>query len=292
MVNNKHKLCAIQQLKRCNEMDNMQITFIGGGNMASALISGLLQQGYSAKQLRVVEISLEARERLAQGLGVSVVAELADGVLSCDVILLAVKPQQLYELTQKLAPLLSNQLVISIAAGIRAFDIVRWLGGYQKVVRAMPNTPSLVRCGVTGLYADNNVSDSDKRIAETILSAVGTTLWVTEEEGLHAVTAISGSGPAYVFYFIEAMQQAAIELGLTTNQARQLSLETFLGASKLASMSEEDAAVLRARVTSKGGTTEQAILSMEKNEIKCKIITAIHAANQRSHTMSEELGGK
>lgn len=273
-------------------MDNMQITFIGGGNMASALISGLLQQGYSAKQLRVVEISPEARERLAQGLGVSVVAELADGVLNCDVILLAVKPQQLYELTQKLAPLLSNQLVISIAAGIRAFDIVRWLGGYQKVVRAMPNTPSLVRCGVTGLYADNNVSDSDKRIAETILSAVGTTLWVTEEEGLHAVTAISGSGPAYVFYFIEAMQQAAIELGLTTNQARQLSLETFLGASKLASMSEEDAAVLRARVTSKGGTTEQAILSMEKNEIKCKIITAIHAANQRSHTMSEELGGK
>ncbi len=260
--------------------------------MGSALISGLLQQGYAAEQLRVVEINPESREKLKDALGVSVVAELADGVINCDVILLAVKPQQLYELTRKLTPLLSNQLVISIAAGIRATDIVRWLDGYQRVVRAMPNTPSLVRCGVTGLYAARNVNDTDKNKAESILSAVGTTLWVAEEDGLHAVTAISGSGPAYVFYFIEAMQQAAIELGLTPGQARQLSLETFLGASKLASLSEEDVAVLRARVTSKGGTTEQAILSMEKNDIKCKIIAAIHAASERSHAMSEELGAK
>lgn len=270
----------------------MNIAFIGGGNMASALISGLLQQGYSTEQLRVVEINPESREKLKKTLGISAVEGLADGIAACDVIVLAVKPQQLYELTQALAPLLNNQLVISIAAGIRASDIVRWLGGYRRVVRAMPNTPSLVRCGVTGLYTAKDVDDTDKNKAELILSAVGTTLWVAEEEGLHAVTAISGSGPAYVFYFIEAMQQAAIELGLTPNQARQLSLETFLGASKLASLSEEDVAVLRARVTSKGGTTEQAILSMEKNDIKCKIMAAVHAARDRSHEMSDELGGK
>ena len=268
------------------------ITFIGGGNMASALISGLLQQGCSREYLHVVEISPESREKIARTLGVSAVSGLAEGLVQCDVVVLAVKPQQLYELSQELVPLLRDQLVISIAAGIRASDIVRWLGGYRRVVRAMPNTPSLVRCGVTGLYAASDVNGDDKNVAASILSAVGTILWVPEEEGLHAVTAISGSGPAYVFYFIEAMQQAAIELGLSPEQARQLSLETFLGASKLASLSEDDAAVLRARVTSKGGTTEQAILSMEKNDIKCKIIAAIHAASNRSHAMSDELGRK
>ncbi len=152
----------------------------------------------------------------------------------------------------------------------------------------MPNTPSLVRAGVTGLFAAASVSEQDKASAESILAAVGTTLWLEKEEMLHIVTAISGSGPAYVFYFIEAMQQAGIELGLTPAQAKQLSLQTFLGASKLASESDEDAITLRARVTSKGGTTEQAIRMMEKNDIKCKIVAAIHAANQRSQEMSNE----
>lgn len=270
----------------------MKVTFIGGGNMASALISGLLQQSYSAKQLHVVEINAENCEKIKHAFGVSALPDLADGVIGSDVIVLSVKPQQLFELTQKLVPLLNDQLIVSIAAGIRATDIMRWLGGYQRVVRAMPNTPSLVRSGVAGLYAISSVSEQDRKNAESILAAVGSTLWVEEEEMLHAVTAISGSGPAYVFYFIEAMQQAGIELGLTPAQARQLSEETFAGASKLASISDEDVATLRARVTSKGGTTEQAVLAMEKNEIKCKIIDAIHAASERSHEMSDEFSRK
>lgn len=268
----------------------MNITFIGGGNMASALISGLLQQGYAAEQLHVVEINAENRENIKRTFGVAAAADLADGIANSDVIVLSVKPQQLFELARKLVPLLKDQLVISIAAGICATDIMRWLGGYARVVRAMPNTPSLVRSGVAGLYAAPGMGERDKKNAESILAAVGSTLWVDEEEMLHAVTAISGSGPAYVFYFIESMQQAAIELGLTPDQARQLSLKTFEGASRLAGTSAEDAATLRARVTSKGGTTEQAILSMEKNDIKCKIIAAIHAANRRSRELSDEFG--
>ncbi len=269
---------------------NMNITFIGGGNMAAALISGLLQQGFAAEQLHVVEINAENCEKLKLDFGVLATSDLADGVTRGDVVLLSVKPQQLYELTQDLASLLKDQLIISIAAGIRASDIMRWLGGYERVVRAMPNTPSLVRSGVTGLYAASRVNDQDKSNAESILAAVGTTLWVAEEEMLHAVTAISGSGPAYVFYFIESMQQAGIELGLTPAQARQLSLQTFVGASKLASLSDEDVVTLRTRVSSKGGTTERAIQAMEKSDIKCKIITAIHAASDRSHEMSDEFG--
>ena len=266
----------------------MNITFIGGGNMASALIHGLFQQGYAARQIHVVEINAESREKLKHEFAVTVVADLASGIADSDVILLSVKPQQLFGLTQKLAPLLNNQLIISIAAGIRATDIMRWLGGYERVVRAMPNTPSLVRSGVAGLYAAPNASEQDRKKAESILTAVGSIIWVDEEEMLHTVTAISGSGPAYVFYFIESMQQAGIELGLTPIQARQLSLQTFVGASELASLSDEDAATLRARVTSKGGTTEQAIQTMEKNDIKCKIIAAIHAASRRSQELSDE----
>jgi len=268
----------------------MNITFIGGGNMASALISGLLQQGHPVGQICVVEINADSGEKIKNQFGVSVVTDLPRGITCCDVIVLAVKPQQLHELTQVLRPLLNNQLVISIAAGIRATDIMRWLGGYDRVVRAMPNTPSLVRAGVTGLYAAPDTSPQDKRNAELILGAVGSILWVDEEEMLHSVTAMSGSGPAYVFYFIESMQQAGVELGLTPEQARQLALQTFLGAAKLADQSDEDAAVLRARVTSKGGTTEQAIQSMERNTVKSKIVAAIHAANTRSQELSEEFG--
>lgn len=268
----------------------MKITFIGGGNMASALISGLLQRGFTAQQLHVIEIHSESREKLKQNFGLSVSDNLAEGVSVSDVIVLSVKPQQLPDVVRDLAPLLNNQLVISIAAGIRATDIVRWLMGHNKVIRAMPNTPSLVGSGVAGLYAMPGIGEQDKKNAESILAAVGSTLWVDDEELLHAVTAISGSGPAYVFYFIEAMQQAAVELGLTAEQARRLSLLTFAGASKLANSSDDDVTILRARVTSKGGTTEQAIQTMEKNAIKCKIIAAIHAANDRSREMSDEYG--
>lgn len=266
----------------------MKITFIGGGNMAFALISGLLQKGYKAGQLHVVEINAENRERIKHTFSVSALPDLTEEAINSEVILLSVKPQQLLELTQKLAPLLNNQLIVSVAAGIRASDIMRWLGGYQRVVRAMPNTPSLVLSGITGLYAAPIVGVEDRKNAELILAAVSSTFWVDEEEMLHAVTAISGSGPAYVFYFIESMQQAGIELGLTPAQAKQLSLQTFVGASKLASMNDEDTYILRARVTSKGGTTEHAIQTMEASGIKCKIIAAIHAASDRSHEISNE----
>ncbi len=268
----------------------MNITFIGGGNMASALIGGMLQQGYSAAQIRVVEISAAGREKITRESGVTAVAQIADGISGSDVILLAVKPQQLSAMAQQLAPLLKDHLVISIAAGIRASDICRWLGGHACVVRAMPNTPALVRAAVTGLYALPGVSAQQKQHAEAILAAVGSVLWLEREELLDALTAVSGSGPAYVFYFIEALQQAAVELGLDAAQARQLSLETFLGAARLASQSEEDAATLRARVTSKGGTTERALQSMEHDGVRSAIARAIHAAHERARAMGDEFG--
>lgn len=268
------------------------ITFVGGGNMASALIGGLLQQDFSPEQLCVVEISPEGREKLQRAFQVQVVASLAEGAAQGDVIVLAVKPQQLPAVARELAPMLENHLVISIAAGIHATDISQWLGGHTRVVRAMPNTPALVRAAVTGLYAMAQVSTEEKRKAEAILEAVGSILWVESEELLDAVTAISGSGPAYVFYFIEAMQIAAGELGLTPAQARQMSVDTFLGAARLANASSEDAAVLRARVTSPGGTTERAIASLEQDGVKHAIVCAMHAANQRSRELADEFGNK
>lgn len=268
----------------------MNITFIGGGNMASALIGGLLQQGYLPAQIRVVEINPEGREKVKREFNVEAVAGLAEGVANSDAVLLAVKPQQLRVVAQELAALLGNHLVISIAAGIRATDLRRWLGGHERVVRAMPNTPALIRAAVTGLYALAGVSAEERRNAEAILAAVGSVLWVEREELLDAVTALSGSGPAYVFYFIEAMQKAGQELGLTEAQARLLSLETFLGAAGLASRSDENAAVLRARVTSQGGTTERAIQSLEKDGVKNAVIRAMYAASQRSRELGDELG--
>lgn len=269
----------------------MNICFIGGGNMATALIGGLLKRSYTAAQLRVVEINADNRSKLQSEFGVYATAELAAGVAGCDVIVLAVKPQQLSEVCTQLAPLLEGQLIVSIAAGIRASDIARWLGT-QNIVRAMPNTPALIQSGVTGLYALAQVGAMHKEIAAKILDAVGSTVWLQEEAMLDGVTAISGSGPAYVFYFIEAMQQAARELGFDEAQAKNLVIDTFLGAAKLAQASTDDAGVLRARVTSKNGTTERALSSMERDEVKQHIVAAIHAAAIRSKEMGDELGGK
>jgi len=266
----------------------MNICFIGGGNMASAMIGGLVGKDWSREQISVVEISADNRTKL-QPFGVKTFEDLSTGIADSDVIVLAVKPQQLREVATQLAPLLSGQLLISIAAGIRAADLARWLGT-QNVVRAMPNTPALIRSGMTGLYALSAVSANDQVLAEQILGSVGKILWLKDESMLDAVTAISGSGPAYVFYFIEAMQQAACELGLPGEQARRLAIDTFLGAAKLADISEDDVSVLRARVTSKNGTTERALLSMEANNVKQHIITAAKAAAARSKEMGDELG--
>ena len=270
----------------------MNITFIGGGNMATALIGGLLKgKFYAPEELSVVEVSEEACTKLQKQFSIRATIDLAQGVAGSGVIVLAVKPQQLSEVCAKVAPLLETQLVVSIAAGIRAQDLARWLGT-KNIVRCMPNTPALIQSGVTGLYALPEVSDMHREIAKNILDAVGVSLWVENEVMLDGVTAISGSGPAYVFYFIEAMQQAARELGFNEAQAKSLVIDTFLGAAKLANASTDDAGVLRARVTSKNGTTERALLSMEKNEVKAHIVAAVHAAAVRSKEMGDELGGK
>lgn len=267
----------------------MNICFIGGGNMAAAIIGGLLDADYAPEQLRVVEINSDNRSKLQNDFNVQATADLAAGVQDSDIVVLAVKPQQLREVAAQLAPLLSGQLVVSIAAGIRAADLARWLGT-QNIVRSMPNTPALVRQGVTGLHALAEVTEGSRAAAENILKAVGRTLWVDDEAQLDAVTAVSGSGPAYVFYFIEALQQAGRELGLTDATARALAIDTFLGAAALAAGSADGVSVLRARVTSKNGTTERALLSMEADKVKQHIVKAAHAAAARSRELGDELG--
>lgn len=267
-----------------------RITFVGGGNMASALIGGLLQRGYDAGSFNVVDISDTARAQLEQRFGVRTAPTLSAAETQADVILLAVKPQQLREAAQALRPLLEHQLVLTIAAGVRVGDLMRWLGGYARIARAMPNTPALVLAGTTGLYATPQVDDAQRHQAAQILGAVGSVVWLEEEAQLDAVTAISGSGPAYVFYFIEAMDQAAREMGLTDSQARQLVIDTFVGAAKLASQSDEPAAVLRARVTSKGGTTERALSEFDKSELKRAIVAAVKTAAVRSRELGDTFG--
>ncbi len=267
----------------------MNICFVGGGNMSSALIGGLLKRGFSAAHLRVVEINPDSCKRLHQEFGVRAAPEMSVGISHSEVVVLAVKPQQIREVALQLKPALDGQLVISIAAGIRAEDLARWLGS-QNIVRAMPNTPALIRSGVTGLYALPEVSKERRADAQTILAAVGKTLWLKTEAMMDAVTAVSGSGPAYVFYFIEAMQEAARELGFSDKDARLLVLDTFIGAVKLAVSSDEDVSELRARVTSKNGTTERALLSMEADDVQQHIISALHVAAERSQELGDELG--
>lgn len=269
----------------------MNICFIGGGNMASALIGGLLKRGFASAHIRVVEVDHDSRARLHNAYGVRATADLGEGIAHSEFIVLAVKPQQLHEAALQLAPLLTGQLIISVAAGIRAADLMRWLGT-GNIVRAMPNTPALIRSGITGLYALPGVSATQRHDAQTIMAAVGSTLWLESESMMDAVTAVSGSGPAYVFYFIEAMQQAAIELGFNRQDARRLVVDTFMGASKLVEAGNEEVDVLRARVTSKNGTTERAILSMEASQVKQDIIRAVNAAAARSAEMGAELGAK
>ena len=267
----------------------MNICFIGGGNMATALIGGMLGKGFAAAQISVVEINAENRLRLQRDFAVRAVESLAEGVAGSQVIVLAVKPQQLHEVAQQLAPLLSGQLLISIAAGIRAVDLARWSGS-GAVVRAMPNTPALVQSGMTGLYAMPEVSAAQREQAQTILTSVGDVLWLDDEAMLDAVTAISGSGPAYVFYFIEALERAALELGFVADDARRLSLATFLGASKLAASSKDGPGVLREKVTSKNGTTERALLSMAASDVAAHIVQAAKAAAERAREMGDEMG--
>ncbi len=266
-----------------------KICFIGGGNMATALIGGMLGRGYSASRISVVEIDVKNCQRLHDEFSVLAFEDLAAGIAGSATIVFAVKPQQMHQVALQLAPLLKGQLLISIAAGIRGHDLARWTNN-PAVVRAMPNTPALIRSGMTGLFALPAVTAKQREQAQSILSAVGKILWLEDEAMLDAVTAISGSGPAYVFYLIEAMQAAAVGLGLSAEDARLLSLETFLGASKLAETSPEDVAILRQRVTSKNGTTERALLSLAENHVAQHLATAAQAAAARSREMGDEWG--
>jgi pyrroline-5-carboxylate reductase len=279
----------------------MNICFIGGGNMASAIMGGLVRQGMTPQQLRAVEINDENRKRLeSQGFVVFAKQDQA-AIQGSDIVVLAVKPQQVKAVAIQLGSQLSaGQIVLSIAAGIRLSDLAKWLGhmstGYI-LVRAMPNTPALVGAGVTciGLQSfppKHFLTDDQKDKLEKIFGAVGSFVWVGGENDMDAVTAVSGSGPAYFFYFIEALEQAGKELGLPEQTAHQLALETALGAARLAHESTEDPATLRARVTSKNGTTERALLSMEADQVKQHIIRAVHAAAERSKEMGDELGGE
>lgn len=266
------------------------IAFIGAGNMASALAGGLIANGHPAASLAAVDIAAESRARIHAAFGIKVAADCADVIGAVQTIVLAVKPQQMAEVAAQVGPLLAGQLVVSIAAGIRTVDLARWLGGYDKIVRVMPNTPALVSAGISGLYAASAVSESERARAQAILGAVGDTLWVEREEMIDAVTAVSGSGPAYVFYFIEAVRKAAQEMGFSPRAAQQLVMRTFAGAVKLAEASTEDVAVLRERVTSKGGTTERALASMETAHVSAHITAAVHAACKRAEELGAELG--
>lgn len=273
----------------------MKLGFIGGGNMAHALMVGLKNQaGLKSQQfvmsnITVVELDASKRTELSQNLGVNTSNELTS-IQACDVIVLAIKPQQLPALAKTLAPLLKQQLVISIAAGIRLKDLSRWLGNYATIIRAMPNTPAQIQAGVTGLYAMPSVSKAQILLADQVLSAAGSTLWLDSEEKLDAITAISSSGPAYVFYLIEALQEAALKLGLNESQAKQLSIATFKGASLLAGASTTPIATLREQVTSKGGTTEQGLLSLQNSQVKQAIVLAAQKACERAKTLGDELG--
>jgi pyrroline-5-carboxylate reductase len=268
----------------------MNILFIGGGNMAAAIIGGLVAKNWPASAIHAVDVSPEALARLQQRYGISTSADGTAAARTAECIVLAVKPQQMREVARGLAPAINGQLVISIAAGIRSEDLARWLGPQARVVRAMPNTPALVAAGITGLYAMPGITGAQRQDAERILAAVGSTFWVGAERDLDAVTAVSGSGPAYVFYFIEALEQAALELGLPADAARRSALATFAGAVKLALEDGADPATLRARVTSKGGTTERAIGLLDDAAVKAAFVRAVRGAAERAAELGDELG--
>lgn len=274
----------------------MKIAFIGGGNMAAALIAGLAAQSTSTSsagaEIHVVDPNADALARLHAQYGVTTSSTIDADVVIADVLVLATKPQQLRAVAAEIAPLLARgaPLVVSIAAGIRAADLSRWLGGYSAIVRCMPNTPALIGQGITGMVAMQGVTAAQKAAADAVLAAVGKTVWLDDESLIDPVTAVSGSGPAYVFYFIEAMQQAAQELGLTLEQGRELAIATFSGAAQLAAQSSETVAVLRERVTSKGGTTYAALTSMQEAGVKEAIVTAVKAAAARGRELGIELG--
>jgi pyrroline-5-carboxylate reductase len=273
------------------EAMSTRIAFIGGGNMATSLVGGLIAAGTEPSAIIIAEPDADKRTQLAHQYNI-VTTDDNLATMQQDVVVLAVKPQLMQAVCRQLstAEHVSQPLFVSIAAGIRSKDIRRWLGGNVAVVRCMPNTPALIRCGATALYAGDTVSAAQKQVADEILRAAGITTWVADEELLDVVTALSGSGPAYFFLLMESMQKTAINMGLDADAAAKLTLQTALGAARMASESDVDPEQLRARVTSRGGTTAAAIASFEHDDFHNTVSKALHAAYNRSRELANELG--
>ncbi|MEY4481077.1 MAG: hypothetical protein RIQ84_239 [Pseudomonadota bacterium] len=277
-------------------LSNLKISFIGGGNMASALIGGLIQQGAQSSHISVADPYEPTRQNLEKNFKIATTANiqgLTEKIKDADVLVLAVKPQQFKEAAAELLSVFNQSpkkpLCLSVAAGIRTQDMARWLN-HTRLIRAMPNTPALIGQGMTGLFASTEATQDDRNNAESICSAVGEITWVNNEKQIDDITAVSGSGPAYVFAFIEALEKAAIAQGLSTDQARLLATQTVLGAATLASQSTESPGTLRERVTSKGGTTYAALQVLEKLNWSGIIGEAVAAASARGAEMGEEFG--
>jgi len=273
-------------------MNDTILSFIGGGNMAGSLIAGLIADGWNPASIRVSDTDTRQLERLSQRFPIKTSSDNAQAVTGADVVVLAVKPQVMKDVAHTISSSVSrvNPLVISIAAGIPEAALRQWLGDKTAIVRCMPNTPAMVQSGATGMYANPLVTDEQRSIAESILRAVGIVVWVDDEAMMDAVTALSGSGPAYIFLFIEALQASARELGLAEETAYLLALQTVFGAAKMALESQEDAATLRQRVTSPGGTTERAINTFHEGGFEKLVSKALYAAAERSRELAKEFG--
>jgi len=272
-------------------MNNPGIAFIGAGNMAKSIIGGLLAEGFNPATISASGPRQERLDLVANQFGISVTTSNQHLASTADVVVLAVKPQMLKAVAMELRETLAHKpLIISVAAGITTQSLALWLGEDQAIVRCMPNTPSQLRAGASGLYANDLVSDSQRALADRILRAVGVVEWLADEQLLNAVTAVSGSGPAYFFLVMEAMIEAGVAMGLTHDSARTLTLQTALGAALLAQNSDVDVAELRRRVTSPNGTTEQAIQSFEQDNIRAVFQRAMDACAARAQAMSEQLG--
>ena len=272
-------------------LDNKKISFIGGGNMAQALISGLMSCGIEPSLITVADPNSEARAQLAaKGLNtVDPTTDAKAAVIDADIVVLAVKPQVMKAVVSDFADVLDKQLVISVAAGLSTEILSDMLGGYGNIVRAMPNTPAMIQMGATGLYGTDDISAEQKQLATAVMEASGLVMWVEDEAHMHAVTAVSGSAPAYMFYIIEAMVDGAVALGLDKEQASALAMQTMLGAAKMAMGSEDAPSELRRKVTSPNGTTQAAIESMQANDVGRQIGEAMQACYDRSQALSEEM---
>ncbi|HJH09758.1 MAG TPA: pyrroline-5-carboxylate reductase [Psychrobacter pasteurii] len=278
------------------ELKGKKISFIGGGNMAQALISGLIGRGVNPSDITVADPSEDIRNSLKQQkinavdpTGNTETDNSQVAVKGADVVVLAVKPQVMRQVVSDFADVLDRQLIISVAAGLSTDSISKMLGGYKNIVRAMPNTPAMIQKGATGLYATDYINEADKTLAASVMAASGLVSWVQQEEQLHAVTAVSGSAPAYFFYMLEAMIEAAVEQGLDRKQAAALAMQTALGAAQMAITSEEGPAELRRKVTSPNGTTQAAIESLQQDDFAQVMKKAMQACYTRSEEISREM---